>query len=344
MAQSMERKRRPGTTIVGEIFAAVAPRIGAKILFEPEWGVAGQITFSNGRRRYFRFSSIDLNPLASSDLAKDKAFSNFFMGAMGYRTIEGQTFFSDDWAAAIGSNRTMDAAWAYAQQLGMPVFVKPNSGSQGRGVAKVHDETAFVAAMQAIFRIDRVALVQRAERGDDYRIVVLDDRVISAYRRIPLSVVGDGRHSIDELVTMKQLDFDRSGRDTRIKRDDPRIDGTLGQIGLAREHVPRKDQRIFLLSNSNLSSGGEAADVTESMHSTICDLAIRLTRDMGLRLCGVDILLDGSVTHELDEYRIVEINAAPGLDHYASSGPKQRKIVEDLYLEILKGMAREGAR
>jgi D-alanine-D-alanine ligase-like ATP-grasp enzyme len=207
----------------------------------------------------------------------------------------------------------------------------------------VYNKADFVAAMNAVFKIDRVALVQKAETGDDYRIVVLDDKVISAYRRVPLNVVGDGLHSVEKLLRLKQSEFHRNGRDTRINLEDPRIDNTLSQNRLSRNYVPKEGEKIFVLANSNLSSGGDAVDVTEIMHPTISDLAIRLTKDMGLRLCGVDILLNGSATEELRDYRILEINAAPGLDHYASSGPKQRRIVEELYLEILKGMAREPA-
>ena len=69
-------------------------------------------------------------------------------------------------------------------------------------------------------------------------------------------------------------------------------------------------------------------------------LAIKLTHDMGLRFCGVDILTQGDISKPCKEYSIIEINAAPGLDHYAELGKKQQKIVEDLYLKVLLAMKR----
>jgi D-alanine-D-alanine ligase-like ATP-grasp enzyme len=67
-------------------------------------------------------------------------------------------------------------------------------------------------------------------------------------------------------------------------------------------------------------------------------IAVQLTKDMGLRLCGVDLMISGNITQKPGEYWILEINSAPGLDHYAQTGKAQEKIVEDLYLEVLKSM------
>lgn len=322
------------------MFKKLAPRIGAKVLMEPEWEIAGQITFRNGRRRYIRYSSIDLNPLAASDIAKDKDFANFFMKKMGYPTIEGKTFFVDWWAKTIHSKRGIDEAYAYARRLGFPVIVKPNSGSQGVGVALVHNAREFYPAMRTIFMHDRVGLVQRPVYGTDYRIVVLDDQVISAYERQPLSVLGDGASTIRKLLLGKQIFFKRTGRDTRLNLDDPRIILKLKRQGLSFKSVPEKGKRIYLLDNANLSAGGDAVDVTESIHPEFKKIAIRLTRDMGLRICGVDLMVEGDISKKPGKYWILEINAAPGLDHYVKIGRAQEKIVENLYLKVLKSMSK----
>ena len=89
--------------ILTSIIKKMAPKIGAKVLIEPEWGIVGQITYKNGKRRYFRYSTIDINTVGASDIAKDKDYANFFMKKMGYPTISGKTFFSNNWAKAIGS-------------------------------------------------------------------------------------------------------------------------------------------------------------------------------------------------------------------------------------------------
>lgn len=81
-------------SVLKTIFQKVAPKIGAHVLLEPEWEVAGQITFKHGRRSYFKFNSINLNPLGSSKISEDKDFSNFFMQSMGYRVVpKSKTFF-----------------------------------------------------------------------------------------------------------------------------------------------------------------------------------------------------------------------------------------------------------
>jgi D-alanine-D-alanine ligase-like ATP-grasp enzyme len=185
--------------------------------------------------------------------------------------------------------------------------------------------------MKFIFQRDKVAIVQQPVKGKDYRVVVLDSKVISAYERIPLSVTGDGRSTINRLLQKKQEKFVNTGRDTKIKFDDPRITIKLKNQGLTLNSVIKKGVRIFLLDNANLSTGGDSIDVTEMIHPEFRRIAINLTKDMGLRLCGVDFMIDGDISQPPNKYWILEINSAPGLDHYVKMGKAQEKIVEDLY-------------
>ena len=335
-------KKQTVTPLLGQVLAKVAPRIGARVVIEPRWGIVGQITYKGGRKRYFRYSSLDLNSMGASEVAKDKDYANFFMKLMGYPIVPGsKTFFSARWARAIGiRNRGVDDSYRYARSLGFPVFVKPNSGSQGSGVALVHNRREFYMAMRRIFVNDRVALVQKALSGRDYRLVVLDRKLISAYERVALSVVGDGHSSIRELLRKKQKGFVASSRDTQIKLADPRMAAKLARQGLSIHSRPDSGERVFLLDNANLSTGGDSIDITKSVHPAFRRLAIRLTRDMGLRLCGVDLMVAGDIRDKPDKYWVLEINSAPGLDHYAKMGKAQEKVVEKLYLEVLRSMGR----
>ena len=344
--------KRSEHLVLAKLLQKLAKKIGARVVLEPEWKIAGQIRFGNGRNSYFRYNTLDLNPVGASDIAKDKDYANFFMRKMGYPTIRGKSFFSDEWCEAIASKRNTDAAYRYAKKLGFPLIVKPNSGTQGIDVALVHTKQEFFRAMKQIFKHDRVALVQTYVQGRDYRIVVLDKEVISAYERIPLNVVGDGRSTIKQLLAKKSRAFVASSRDTRINLKDPRIKAKLRHQGLTLLSIPRRDERVFLLDNANLSTGGDAVDVTDNIHPGFKKLAIKLTRDMGLRLCGVDLMVAGNpirdalrsngagVTQKPQKYWILEINAAPGLDHYVKTGKAQQKIVENLYLKVLKSLAR----
>ena len=324
--------------LLGQILQKIAPRIGARVVMEPEWNIVGQIIFRNGRKRYFRYSSLDLNPLGASEIAKDKDYANFFMKQMGYPTVPGKTFFSDAWCRAIGSRRDINAAYRYAVKLGFPVIVKPNSGSQGVGVFKVYTKAEFYRAMRFVFSRDRISLVQWPISGNDYRVVVLDNRVISAYQRVPLNVVGDGNSTVHQLLLRKQGRFDAVSRDTRIRMDDIRAAQKPKRQKFTMRSVLRREQVVYLLDNANLSSGGEAIDVTKKVYPEFGAIAVRLTRDMGLRLCGVDLMIDGDISEKPARYWVLEVNSAPGLDHYVKAGQEQAKTVEEMYLQVLKTM------
>lgn len=331
----MRQNQRP---FLGKLFQKLAPKIGAKVILEPRWGVVGKLIFKNGRVSYFRNTSIDLNSMGASSVATDKDYTSFFLKKAGYPTIPGTTFFAPKFARAIGSSRSLDAAVRYARRLGYPVIVKPNSASQGKDVSLVYDGQSLARTLRAIFTYDNVALVQTYIRGNDYRIVVLDGQVISAYQRIPLAIVGDGKSSIKNLLTAKQKLFVRQGRDTRINFRDPRIHEKLRSQSLSLSSVPATGARIFLLDNANLSTGGDAIDVTSTMHPIWKKIACSITKDMGLRFCGVDLMIRDTIADAPKKYWVIEVNSAPGLDHYASAGRVQNNIVENMYVQVLRGL------
>jgi D-alanine-D-alanine ligase-like ATP-grasp enzyme len=337
-----EHKKKKAPTMLGSLLQKIAPQIGAEVVIEPEWGVVGQITFKNGKRSYFRYTTLDLNPMGASAIARDKDYANFFMQSLGYPIVPGsKTFFSTKFGTALGvAKRDIDAAYSYALKLGLPVIVKPNSGSQGSGVALVHSKGDFYKAVRAVFKHDQVVLVQQPVHGKDYRLVVLDKQVISAYERIPLNIIGDGKSTILKLLKQKQQQFVAAGRDTRIKLDDPRIGSKLQHQKLNFTSVPALGETVYLLDNANLSTGGDSVDVTNNVHPDFLKLAVKLTRDMGLRLCGVDLMVEGDISEKPNTFYILEINSAPGLDHYAKMGQAQEKIVEDLYLQVLTQMGK----
>jgi D-alanine-D-alanine ligase-like ATP-grasp enzyme len=320
-------KQKKESLVLGKLIQKIAPKIGAKVLMEPIWGIVGQITFKSGRNSYFRYNTLDLNPVGSSDIARDKDFSNFFMKKMGYPIVpNSKTFFSNDWAKAIDlPSRNINAGYNFAKKIGFPVIVKPNSGTQGTGVSLVYNKQEFYKAAKNIFSRDRVLLVQKKLTGKDYRIVVLDKKVISAYERIPLNVVGDGKSTIKQLLNLKQKNFVASSRDTRINIKDSRIFLKLKHQKLNLQSIPKKDERIYLLDNANLSTGGDSVDVTKKINPNFAKIAVNLTRDMGLRLCGVDLLIEGDISEKPNKYWVLEINAAPGLDHYVKFGNLYRK-------------------
>ena len=118
----------------------------------------------------------------------------------------------------------------------------------------------------------------------------------------------------------------------------------LREYGFSWKTVLPKGEKIFLLDNANLSTGGDSVDVTKTIHPGFKKIAVNLTRDMGLRISGVDIMVTkGDITLNPKDctYYIIEINAAPGLDHYVTTGQAQKKIVEEMYLKVLKALGKK---
>ncbi len=98
--------------------------------------------------------------------------------------------------------------------------------------------------------------------------------------------------------------------------------------------VPQEGECVTLMDTANLMSGGEAIDVTASLHPSIAQTAINLTRDMGLRLASVDLIVDGDINKECP-FVILEINSAPGLDHFLGAHATKAKPVEELYFDVM---------
>lgn len=339
---TLSKKARPaGSTrwFIADTLTRLAPLAGATVHLEPRFGFVGRIGFPHGRTSYFHGGMLDLNPLGSSELAADKDFTAYFLARAGYPVIEGRPFYSRKLGRSFGSDQDVDAAYRYARTLGWPVVVKPNSRSQGRDVAKVSTRADFYRAARAIMRRNGVLLVQRFVPGRDYRLVVLDDAVISAYERLPISVVGDGRATIRRLFARKQREFVRTGRDTVLDADDLELDLHLREQRLGWDSVLAKGRVAPLRSNANLSSGGEAIEAVDTIHPGFAKLAVAITAEMGLRLCGVDLLLrTGSLADPPADYVVIETNAAPGLDNYAAGGALQAARVDELYLAVLKAL------
>src|SRR5690349_9633936 len=196
--------------LAGEMLARAGARLGITVELEPEFRYVGRIVLPDGRKHYFRNTNFDLNGQGAVEIARDKAYAAFFMARMGYPVPEGHTFFAPAMQHLSGATRGLAAAYAYARSLGFPVIVKPNSASQGAGVARVHARRELERALRAIVAREDVALVLRLVPGDDYRVVVLDDQVICAYRRAPLSVAGDGAATIRDLQLGKHAAYSAS--------------------------------------------------------------------------------------------------------------------------------------
>lgn len=323
---------------LAKLIKKLGRRLGARVFLEPQFGCAGQIIFKNGVKKYFRNACLDINPLGASEIAKDKDYAAYFLHRLGYPTPIGRVFCTTEWAKSINSTNNPTAAQRYAKKIGWPIFVKPNSLNRGAHVYKVYNLAELKQVAAAISPHDNNFLIQKVVPGQDFRLVVLDNKLISAYQRLPLSINGDGRSTIRRLLTKKLKSFKQRGRQVNTGLNDPRVILHLHHLGLTWKSVPAKGSIISLLDNNNLSSGGQAIDVTEKIHPSWRHLAIKITRDMGLRLCGVDFIIQGGIDQPAKNYCVLEINASPGLNNYLLIGNKQKQAVEQLYLQVLRSL------
>ncbi len=322
-----------------KLIESLAPEINARVELEPEFQFAGEIIFSNGRKHLFRNTDLNINLAGAGGIAKDKGYTSYLLTKYGFRVPRGQTFFSERLLPNldIDKRRDIESACKYGYEMGYPVIVKPNNLSQGALVCKVHNDDDLRSVAEMIFERTNVMLVQELCIGKDYRIVVLGDEIISAYQRLPLTVTGDGKSTIESLILQKQSKFPDLGRpNAEIRPEDFRIWAKLEYLGLTRDSVLSKGESLILLDNANLSTGGDAIDVTDTLHYSYADLAIKIAKTMGLRLCGVDIMCPNAEEALSENYWVIEVNGAPGLDNYAAIGDDQTERVKTLYRKVLK--------
>ena len=208
-------------------------------------------------------------------------------------------------------------AVAAARQLGYPVVVKPLDGNHGRGVSinlQADDQVrlAFAKARDEA----RTVIVETYHAGNDYRILVVHGRVVAVAERVPGHVVGDGKHTIAELIEIVNADPRRGvGHEkvlTRLELDH-QAERLLEAAGLTPESVLPAGQAFYLRSTGNLSTGGTSIDRTDALHYDNRIMAERGVKAIGLDVGGVDFICpDVSRSYKDVGGAIVEINAAPG--------------------------------
>jgi len=299
-------------------------------------GDFGYIEFKNGRRHYVTRGDIRVNRTGPHLLAGDKYYTDTFLKKHGYPVVKSELFYSESFCRDHNVDKGLEAGIAFADTLGYPTIVKPNEGLHGNGVQKVTTERELRRAMLRLFKDNEKVLVQRFAKGDDYRVVVYDGGFVSAYRRVPLTIVGNGTSSIEELIRNKVDEYAKASRRLTLELDKMKL--VLKRQGLNFKSVPAKGEAIRLLDNANLSAGGYAEDVSNIIHKDYKKIAINAARDLGLRLSGVDLMVQSDITEapKKGKWFFLELNASPGFDSYARLSDQAYQRIEKLFKKILK--------
>ena len=316
--RGLDEDIRLGPSTGSIVNAAIARGIPFRRLTE---GSLVQLGWGSKQRR-IQAAEIDATSAIAESIAQDKELTKKLLHAAGVPVPLGRPVTS------------AQDAWAAAQEIGLPVVVKPRDGNQGKGISvniatKEGVMTAYNTAKS--FRDD--VLVERYLPGSDFRLLVVGNKLVAAARRDPPLVIGNGKNTVHELVELVNADPRRGEGHatslTKIRLDDI-AKNRLKEQGLDENSVPAKGTRVILRNNANLSTGGTATDVTDDVHQEVAARAIAAAQMVGLDICGVDVVCE-SVLLPMEEQGggVVEVNAAPGLRmHLSPSFGKGRDVGE----------------
>ncbi len=218
------------------------------------------------------------------------------------------------------------------RKVGFPLVFKPLDGNHGRGATiNVKTEAEAIAAYEHAAKISRRVIVERFISGYDFRVLVIDHKMVAAAQRQPAHVKGDGELTIAQLINLENTDprrgFGHENVLTEISIDRDTMD-LLTKKGYTLESIPEKDETVYLKSTANLSTGGTSIDVTDQVHPQNIFICERISRIIGLDICGIDVMAQ-NLTEPLTENGgvILEVNAAPGFRmHIAPSEGLPRNV------------------
>jgi len=221
--------------------------------------------------------------------------------------------------------QSAEAAWEAAEDIGVPVVIKPYNGNHGRGVSINLNSRDDVIAAYNLARQEgesAAVIVESMIGGDEYRLLVIGGRLVAAARGESVSVSGDGVATVAQLVE-QQINTDPrrgAGEQAPLSRLNPaearEIVLTLARQGFTAQSVPCAGQRVLIQHNGNVSE-----DVTEQVHPSVAAIATLAARVVGLDVAGIDLVAE-DIARPLDQQSaaIVEINARPGLLAHTNPG------------------------
>lgn len=285
------------------------------------------------RQRRIWTAETDQTSAIAESISSDKDLTKSLLQACGVPVPEGQLV---DSAAE---------AWKAAEDIGLPVVVKPSDANHGRGVfidlkTRPEIETAYTVALEEGSSV----IVERFIRGNEHRLLIVGGRLAAAARGEPVSVTGDGHSTILQLIDSQLNSDPRRGEleecplSPVLLDQEPAARLELERQGFTGSSVPAAGKQVLIQRNGNV-----AIDVTDLVHPSVAAAAALAARVVGLDIAGVDLVAE-DISRPLEEQRgaIVEVNAGPGLLMHlkpaeGSPRPVGRAIVEHLFAAAENG-------
>jgi D-alanine-D-alanine ligase-like ATP-grasp enzyme len=266
-----------------------------------------------------RVSNFPLNSAVAASIARDKAFAYQTLAAAGIAVPDYGYFFLDARHQGLrGTGRERADAFAYAEHLGYPVFVKPIDGSKGALCDVAFRPEDLSSLLDRIARFHHAALIQRVITGQDRRLFYLDGRVIFGYRRLRAVLRGDGKSSIKGLLERYNKEVIATGV-REITEDSPFLRETLSQRGHSLDHVLDLGEEVQVAARANISAGGRIQDFSEEVREAWVRWARYIAATLGLRACAVDFFAPHE-TADPNELSLIEVNSNPSLEGLMASG------------------------
>jgi cyanophycin synthetase len=213
-----------------------------------------------------------------------------------------------------------------------PIVIKPLDGNHGKGASiNVTNWEDAVKGLKHAKEYSRRVIVEKFITGFDFRVLVINNEVVAAAQRVPAHVIGNGKNTIQELIDIINEDPRRGYGHENVLTEitiDRSTERLIKNAGYTLESVLSEEETLYLKSTANLSTGGTSVDVTDLMHPENVFIAERISRVIGLDICGVDIMAP-NLTQSLKENGgvILEVNAAPGFRmHLAPSEGLPRNV------------------
>ena len=242
------------------------------------------------------------------------------------------------------------AVASYPLFEGRAVVIKPKSTNYGLGISIFqqggHNRDDFAKAVEIAFREDKEIMVEDYLVGTEYRFFVLGEETLAVLLRVPANVVGDGVHTVTELVATKNAHPLRGdGSRTPLKKialgDIEQLQ--LKEQGLTVDSIPAKDQLVQLRANSNISTGGDSIDMTDEMHDSYKRLAVGITQAMGAAVCGVDLIIPNlkkPAEASLSSWGVIEANFNPMMMmHIFPYAGKSRRLTQNVIKMLFPELA-----
>lgn len=287
----------------------------------------------NGRVEYLRQATrTSADTYVGPLIMENKKVTKLLLQEAGIRVPEGRDYQDLD-----GVRRDF-ALWR-----DQGAVLKPNSTNFGIAVAMLPapiEEGDYRRAAEEALREDDTILVEELIQGKEYRFLVIGDGVRGILHRVPAHVTGDGLRAISELISVKNEDPLRGkGYHSPLEklRTGKEEEAFLADQGLSFDSVPATGEDVFLRRNSNISTGGDSLDFTDSVHPGYGELAVAAAAAVGARICGVDMLIDDiEAAPAGGNYGVIELNFNPALHIHDFPYRGRNREVEKYVLDLLE--------